>query len=108
MVTVRDSRIRLAAFLREGMNGRIGIHLGGVIVRNLQEVTGKDTSLQNSSGEQPAPACEGRVWIATKAGPRMQDRTLAWLQSVVSFSRTVMQLNHLRFCLQREDKASIC
>ena len=102
------------------MNARIGIDFGGVIVRNLHEVTGEDTSLQNSSGEQAAragafdairhlcSACDGQVWIVSKAGPRMQERTLTWLQSVDFFSRTGLEPDHVRFCLQREDKATVC
>jgi hypothetical protein len=102
------------------MNARIGIDFGGVIVRNLHEDTGEDTSLQNSSGEQAAidgaldairqlcSACNGQVWIVSKASPRMQERTLSWLQSVHFFSCTGLQPDHVRFCLQREDKATIC
>jgi hypothetical protein len=102
------------------MNARIGIDFGGVIVRNLHEDTGEDTSLRSSSGSEAArdgafdairqlcSACDGRVWIVSKAGPRMQERTLAWLQSVNFFSRTGLQPDHVRFCLQREDKTSIC
>ncbi len=102
------------------MNARIGIDFGGVIVRNLHEDTGEDTSLQNSSGEQAArdgaldairqlcSACDGRVWIVSKAGPRMQERTLTWLQSVDFCSYTGLLPDHARFCLQREDKEKIC
>jgi hypothetical protein len=102
------------------MSARIGIDFGGVIVRNLHEDTGEDTSLQNSSGAEAArygafdavrqlcSACDGRVWIVSKAGPRMQERTLSWLQSVDFFSRTGLQPDHVSFCLQRQDKATIC
>jgi hypothetical protein len=102
------------------MNARIGIDFGGVIVRNLREDRGEDTSLQNSSASEAArdgafeairllcSAFDGRVWIISKAGPRMQERTLAWLQSVDFFSRTGLEPDHVRFCLQRQDKASIC
>jgi hypothetical protein len=102
------------------MNARIGIDFGGVIVRNLHEDTAEDTSLQSSSGSDAAragafdairqlcSACDGRVWILSKAGPRMQERTLSWLQSVDFFSCTLMQPDHVRFCLQREDKETIC
>ena len=36
------------------MDARIGIDFGGVIVRNLHEDTGEDTSLQSSSGSEAA------------------------------------------------------
>jgi hypothetical protein len=102
------------------MNARIGIDFGGVIVRSLHEDTGEDTSHRSSSGEQVArdgafdairhlcSACDGRVWIVSKAGPRMQERTLAWLQSVDCYSRTGLLPDHVCFCLQREDKATVC
>lgn len=38
----------------------------------------------------------------------MQERTLSWLQSVDFFSRTGVQPDHVRFCLQLEDKKTIC
>ena len=37
----------------------------------------------------------------------MQERTLTWLQSVDFFSRTGMQPDQVRFCLQREEKATL-
>ena len=91
-----------------------------MIVRNLHEDRGEDTSLQSSSGEQAArdgaleairqlcSASDGHVWIVSKAGPRMQERTLSWLQSVYFCSRTGVQQDHVRFCLQRDDKETIC
>lgn len=36
------------------MNARIGIDFGGVIVRNLHEDTGEDTSLRSTSGSEAA------------------------------------------------------
>jgi hypothetical protein len=35
----------------------------------------------------------------------MQERTLSWFQSVDFCSRTGLQPDHVRFCLQREGKA---
>ena len=89
------------------MNARIGIDFGGVIVRNLHEDRSEDTSLRSSSGSEAArdgtfdairqlcSACDGRVWIVSKAGPRMQERTLAWLQSEgvgVFWTRAIVNL----------------
>jgi hypothetical protein len=68
------------------MNARIGIGFGGVIVRNLHEITGDDMSLNNSSGSEAArdgafdairqlcSACDGRLLIVSKTGPRMRER----------------------------------
>jgi hypothetical protein len=52
--------------------------------------------------------CEGRVWIISKAGPRMQARTRAWLDTVDFFSRTGLDVEHVRFCLERQEKEAIC
>jgi len=110
----------MSAFLREGKNARIRIDFDGVIVRNHHEDRGEDTSLNNSSGSEAARdgavdairqlcfACDGRVWIDSKAGQRMQERSLSWLQSVDFFSRTGVQPDHVHFCLQRENRALIC
>ena len=62
------------------MNACIGIDFGGVIVHNLHQVRGEDTSLQSSSEpdasrdgafdaiRQLCSACDGHVWIVSKAG----------------------------------------
>jgi len=108
------------ALLDSQVSARVGIDFGGVIVRNLKEVPGEDTGLAFSAGLHVArdgaydairrivAACDGRVWIVSKAGPRMQARTLAWLDAVEFFSRTDLEPDNVRFCLQREDKERIC
>lgn len=102
------------------MNGHVGLDFGGVIVANRNAVSGEDTSLGDFDGSQVArdgaydairqivSACDGRVWIVSKAGLRMQARTLAWMDAVDFFSRTGLEADHVRFCLRREDKEGIC
>ncbi len=102
------------------MNARVGIDFGGVIVRSRKELRGEDTSLEDSAGSEVAhdgaydairkivSACDGLVWIVSKAGPRVQARTLAWLDAVGFYSRTGLAPDHVRFCLQREEKEGIC
>lgn len=99
---------------------RVGIDFGGVIVRRENEVPGEDTDLNEADGTevvQPGvfeavarivSACGGAVWIVSKAGPRMQARTLAWLEAAAFFSRTGLEAEHVRFCARREDKQAIC
>ena len=99
---------------------RVGIDFGGVIVRNRKLVRGEDTGLAGCDKAAVAQdgvfdaiheiisICEGRVWIISKAGPRMQARTHAWLDTVDFFSRTGLDADHLRFCLNRQEKAVIC
>ena len=79
---------------------RIGIDFGGVIVRNRKLVRDEDTGLAGSDKAAVAQdgvfdaihdiisICDGGVWIISKAGPRMQARTRAWLDTVDFFSRT--------------------
>lgn len=49
----------------------------------------------------------GRVWLVSKAGPRVQDRTLRWLEHHGFWKATGVQRSHLRFCRQRAEKADI-
>ena len=99
---------------------RVGIDFGGVIVRNRKLVRGEDTGLagfHTPEAAQPSvfdamrgtiSICDGHVWIVFKAGSRMQERTRAWLGAVDCFSRAGLDVEHLRFCQQREEKGAIC
>ena len=74
---------------KQQAGARIGIDFGGVIVRNRKLVRGEDTGLAGSDKalvvqddvfdaiREIISICEGRVWIISKAGPRMQARTRA-------------------------------
>jgi hypothetical protein len=98
----------------------VGIDFGGVIVRRGGQTARDDTSLASSDGTEIAQdgvfdaireivaLCEGKVWIVSKARPHMQSRTRAWLEAVDFYSRTGMDPEHVRFCLEREDKEHIC
>jgi hypothetical protein len=50
----------------------------------------------------------GRVWIVSKCGPRIQERTERWLAHHHFFERTGIDPAHLRFCRQRPEKAIHC
>ncbi len=49
----------------------------------------------------------GRVWLVSKAGPRVQDRTRRWLDHHRFWEMTRMDRANLRFCRQRNEKAEI-
>src|SRR4051794_17614370 len=51
---------------------------------------------------------ERRVWIISKCGPRVQEKTRKWLQHYGFFERTGIDEGNLRFCLRRPDKALHC
>ena len=89
---------------------RIGIDFGGVIVRNRKLVRDEDTGL---AGSDKAAVAQDGVFdaihdIISKAGPRMQARTRAWLDTVDFFSHTGLDADHVRFCLKRQEKEAIC
>lgn len=51
---------------------------------------------------------EGRAWIVSKCGPRIQQRTLQWFAHHRFFERTDIPRGNVRFCLQRPEKALHC
>jgi hypothetical protein len=51
---------------------------------------------------------EGRVWLVSKAGPRVQEKTRHWLRHHRFFERTGISPDNLRFCLERSQKAGHC
>ncbi|MFG6429894.1 hypothetical protein [Roseateles sp. LYH14W] len=50
----------------------------------------------------------GRVWLVSKAGPRVQEKTRHWLRHHRFFERTGIPPDNLRFCLERSQKAGHC
>lgn len=48
-----------------------------------------------------------RVWLVSKAGPRVQDRTVRWLEHHRFWGETGVERSRLRFCRHRADKAEI-
>ena len=51
---------------------------------------------------------QARVWIISKCGPAVQERTRRWLAHHRFFERTGIDPLHLRFCLKRPQKAEHC
>lgn len=50
----------------------------------------------------------GRVWLVSKCGPRVQARTLRWLDGHDFYVRTGLPRDHVRFCRARADKRLHC
>ena len=50
----------------------------------------------------------GRVWLVSKARQRVQEKTRLWLSHHHFFERTGIAADHLRFCLERPQKAEHC
>lgn len=96
---------------------RIGIDIGRVIIGG----EGADTSFldgdEAAAMATPAVAgafasigelwrrCDGRVWLVSKAGDRVQARTRRWLDARGFYVATGMTRDRLRFCRQRHEKA---
>jgi hypothetical protein len=51
---------------------------------------------------------DGRVWVISKCGERIQRRTLAWLDHHDFYDRTGIRRGNVRFCRRRADKATHC
>jgi hypothetical protein len=99
---------------------RLGVDIGRVIIHG----DGPDTSFIGGSETDAlkVPAIrgafealarlntrfDGRVWLVSKCGPRIQARTRAWLGEHRFFESTGIAADHLHFCRERPDKATIC
>jgi hypothetical protein len=98
----------------------LGVDIGRVII----EGDGPDTSFVGGSESDamrapPMAGCfdaltrlcarfDGRVWLVSKCGPKVQERTRRWLDRQRFFQTTGIPYGHLHFCRDREDKAPIC
>jgi hypothetical protein len=99
---------------------RLGVDIGRVIIAG----DGPDTSFVGGSEEDAmrAPAIagafealtrlrarfEGRVWLISKCGARVQARTRQWLAARRFFETTGIAAENLVFCVSRPEKAPIC
>jgi hypothetical protein len=112
-----------------GMNKRnsspvLGIDIGRVIIGAADSSGRADTSFLSGSEEAalstPATAgaleaiaeltraFEGRVWLVSKCGPRIQQQTRRWLLRHDFYARTGVRQDHVRFCLKRPEKRDHC
>ncbi|WP_433201365.1 hypothetical protein ACQP1G_10190 [Nocardia sp. CA-107356] len=51
---------------------------------------------------------DGQAWVISKCGPRVQERTLQWLDHQGFYQRTGVPSDNVRFCRKRADKAIHC
>jgi hypothetical protein len=102
---------------------RLGIDVGRVLISPGDE-SSPDTSFIGGSFEDAlrTPPYEGmfdvlprlveqfaaRVWIVSKCGARVAQRTEAWFKHHRFFERTGIDPANLRFCRERAQKAPIC
>lgn len=102
---------------------KLGIDVGRVLI-SPGESSASDTSFIGGSLEDAlqtppyddmfdvVPALVerfgGQVWIVSKCGPRIQERTLQWFEHHRFHERTGIPRENVRFCLARPDKAIHC
>jgi len=103
---------------------RVGIDIGRVIINATDPNGRSDTSFLSGGDARametpPVPGAfevirelvefyEGRVWLVSKCGARVQKRSRAWLSHHRCYERTGMTRAQLRFCPKRPDKAIHC
>ena len=102
----------------------LGIDIGRVII-GAADSTGKaDTSFLSGSEEAALStaategafeaiadlvrAFDGRVWLVSKCGPRIQKLTRKWLSRHDFYGRTGVRQDRVRFCLKRPEKRDHC
>jgi hypothetical protein len=99
---------------------RLGIDIGRVLMCPTRDDGQPDTSFLGARDEDalatPAapgmfevvPALvalfQGRAWLVSKAGPRIEALTRRWLDHHRFFDRTGIARGHLRFCRRRDEK----
>lgn len=103
---------------------RLGIDIGRVIIDGSAHPNGGDTAFfqgdedvmlatPEMEGSFDAIAelvdrFDGRVWLVSKCGPRVRDRTGRWLEAHRFFERTGVSSSNTRFCRKRSEKRQHC
>jgi hypothetical protein len=106
------------------MQPRLGVDFGRVIQGGALPSGDEDTAFLRGGLEEAlrSPATDGalevlaelvhrfdgRAWVISKCGDRVQRRTLAWLDHHDFYTRTGISRRNVRFCRQRADKAIHC
>jgi hypothetical protein len=102
----------------------LGIDIGRVIIAPADVSGGADTSFLGGSDSDalatpPAEhafeairslveAFDGNVWLVSKCGPRVQQRTREWLRHQRFHELTGVRPDRVRFCRQRREKREHC
>jgi hypothetical protein len=110
--------------VHESREPRLGIDIGNVIINGPAHPGGGDTAFFQgdeatmiATPEMDGAAAavgrltallDGRVWLVSKCGPRVQARTLRWLEGHDFYQRTDLLRDHVRFCRTRPEKRPHC
>jgi hypothetical protein len=110
--------------MRTDQEPRLGIDIGRVIIDGPAHPAGGDTAffegdestlLATPEMDGCVPAIGrlvrlfgGQVWLISKCGQRVQDRTLRWLYGHDFYDRTALDRTRVRFCRTRAEKRVHC
>lgn len=98
----------------------LGVDIGGVIIDRANDNSDTSFFSDNFLSTTAVPGVFDalrilvdkrfgeRVYLVSKCGRRVQDRTLTWLDHHRFYERTGIKRDHLRFCRERHEKAEIC
>jgi len=101
-------------------NEVLGVDIGGVITDRVNDNTDtsffSDNYLRTTAVSNVFEALRRlvderfgeRVWLVSKCGRRIQEKTLNWLRHHDFYYQTGVRAEHVRFCLERHQKAGIC
>lgn len=114
----------MLAGMKNHQSAVLGIDIGRVIISASDSSGRSDTAFLSGDDERalqtrPSPgafeaiselvqAFQGRVWLVSKCGPRIQSLTRRWLERQAFFARTGLAPEHVRFCLKRPEKREHC
>jgi hypothetical protein len=103
---------------------RLGIDIGRVIINGPAHPGGGDTAFFSgdeatmlATPEMPdafdviarlVDRFDGRVWLVSKCGERVAQRSRRWLAGHHFHERTAVPVGHVRFCRTRPDKRVHC
>lgn len=102
---------------------KLGLDFGKVImgaVKNGRADTSfLGTTFAEAMTSQPEPGAmeaigrlvetfSGNVWIVSKCGPSVENKTRGWLKHWDFYNATGFDRANIRFCRERPDKAKIC
>ncbi|HET9933466.1 MAG TPA: hypothetical protein VFQ35_22330 [Polyangiaceae bacterium] len=110
--------------MKNRVNRVLGVDVGRVIICPVSADGVEDTSFLSGTEQRAleTPPCdgafeairdlvqlfEGRVWLVSKCGPRIQALTRRWLAHQRFHEFTGVPPTHVRFCLRRPEKRGHC
>lgn len=98
----------------------LGVDIGGVIIDRVNEGTDTSFFTDNYLRTTAVPGAfdalrdlvekrfGNKVFLVSKCGQRVQNRTLEWLDHHRFYDITGIGRGHVRFCKERHQKAGIC